>query len=45
MSKTVSIRLTPSAGFFSRVMATIDRLLVASAAIAVRNGDLPHFGL
>ena len=45
MSKTVSIRLASSAGFFSRVMATIDRLLVASAAIAVRNGDLPHFGL
>jgi hypothetical protein len=28
-----------------RVMATIDRLLMRSAQIATRNGDLPHFGL
>jgi hypothetical protein len=26
-------------------MATIDRLLIASSRIAIRNGDLPHFGL
>jgi hypothetical protein len=45
MSDTASIRLTPSAGFFGRFMATIDRLLMASARIAVRNGDLPYFGL
>jgi hypothetical protein len=45
MSKTASIRHTSSAGFFGRLMATIDRLLLASAAIAVRNGDLPYFGL
>jgi hypothetical protein len=45
MSKTASISLTLSAGFFGRFMATIDRLLLASAAIAVRNGDLPYFGL
>jgi hypothetical protein len=45
MSKTASLRLTPSATFFSRLMATIDRLLMASARIAIRNGDLPYFGL
>jgi len=45
MSKTASIRLTSSASFFGHFMATIDRLLLASAAIAVRNGDLPYFGL
>jgi hypothetical protein len=26
-------------------MAVIDRLLMASAAIAIRNGDPPYFGL
>jgi hypothetical protein len=45
MSKTASISLTTSNGFFGRVMATVDRLLMASARIAVRNGDLPYFGL
>jgi hypothetical protein len=37
--------LAPSASLFSRLMATIDRLLMASTRIAIRNGDLPHFGL
>ena len=45
MSKTASIGLTPSITLFGRVMATIDRLLTASARIAIRNGDLPYFGL
>ena len=45
MSKRASASLPPSAGIFSRLMAMIDRLLAASARIAVRNGDLPHFGL
>jgi hypothetical protein len=45
MSKTASIRLAPSTTFFGRLMATIDRLLMASAEISIRNGDLPHFGL
>jgi len=26
-------------------MVTIDRLLMTSARVAVRNGDLPYFGL
>jgi hypothetical protein len=45
MSKTASFGFAPSASIFGRLMATIDRLLMASARIAVRNGDLPYFGL
>jgi hypothetical protein len=45
MSKTASIGLVPSSSLFGRVMATIDRLLMASARIAIRNGDLPRVGL
>jgi hypothetical protein len=45
MSKTASIGLIPSTSLFGRLMASIDRLLMASARIAVRNGDLPYFGL
>ena len=45
MSKTASIGLAPSSTLFARLMASIDRLLTASSRIAIRNGDLPHFGL
>ena len=45
MSKTASIGLLPANSLFGRLMATIDRLLMASARIAIRNGDLPYFGL
>jgi len=45
MSKTAPISLLPSSTLFGRVMATIDRLLTASSRIAIRNGDLPRFGL
>jgi hypothetical protein len=45
MSKTVTLALTPSATLFSRFLATLDRLLMASARISNRNGDLPYFGL
>jgi hypothetical protein len=45
MSKTASVTFTPSSNVFARLMASIDRLLMASARIAVRNGDLPYFGL
>jgi hypothetical protein len=44
MSKT-TFGLAPSPTLFGRLMATIDRLLMASARIAIRNGDLPYFGL
>jgi hypothetical protein len=45
MSKTASIGLLPSNTLLSRLMAAIDRLLTASSRIAIRNGDLPRFGL
>ena len=45
MSKIASIHIIPSASFVSRFMAVLDRLLMASARIAVRNGDLPYPGL
>jgi hypothetical protein len=45
MSKTSAIALAPSASLLGRLLATIDRLLMKSAEISNRNGDLPHFGL
>jgi hypothetical protein len=45
MSKTASIGFAPSHGLFGRLMASIDRLLMISARTAMRNGDLPYFGL
>jgi hypothetical protein len=45
MSDTTSFRLTASSTLFGRLMTTIDRLLMASAKIAIRNGDLPRIGL
>jgi len=45
MSKTISVALPQSATLLSRFLATINRALMASAQIAVRNGDLPRFGL
>jgi hypothetical protein len=45
MSKAASIVLTPSATLFSRLKMLLDRLLMANAQIAVRNRDLPYFGL
>jgi hypothetical protein len=45
MFKTATATLAPSTGIFSRLMASVDRLLAASARVAARNGDLPYFGL
>jgi hypothetical protein len=45
MSKTATIAIPSSNGLFSRLLASIDRLLMLSANIAVRNGDQPHIGL
>ena len=45
MSKTATIALPYSNTLFGRLMASIDRLLMKSAEIANRNGDLPHIGL
>jgi hypothetical protein len=45
MSNFASFGVAPSATLFGRFMARIDRLLMANARIAIRNGDLPYFGL
>jgi len=45
MSKTASLRLSPSTSLFSRLISVIDRVLMVNAEIAHRNGDLPYFGL
>jgi hypothetical protein len=45
MSKTATLGHVPSSTLFSRLLATVDRLLMAHARVSVRNGDLPYFGL
>jgi hypothetical protein len=45
MSKAASVVFVPSATLLSRFIATVDRLLSVSAQIAIRNGDLPYFGM
>jgi hypothetical protein len=45
MSDTTALRLAPVSTLFGRLMALIDRALMANARITDRNGDLPYFGL
>jgi hypothetical protein len=45
MSKSATLTFAPSSGLFARFLANLDRVLMASANAAVRNGDLPYFGL
>lgn len=45
MSKTASFDVTAHASLFGRFMAALDRALMASARISIRNGDLPRTGL
>lgn len=45
MSKIAAIGFAPAIGLFSRLVASFDRLLMTSARVAARNGDLPYFGL
>jgi hypothetical protein len=45
MSKTASFHAVPATSPFDRLLATIDRWLMASARIAIRNGDLPYPGM
>jgi hypothetical protein len=45
MSKTAAIRLSPSTTLFSRLLAAVDRWLMAYAEIQIRNGDVPRVGL
>jgi len=45
MAKTAAITYVPTGSLFARLLTAVDRMLSASARIAVRNGDLPRFGL
>jgi hypothetical protein len=45
MSKTATITLSSPNTLFGRFLAVIDQILMASANAALRNGDLPYFGL
>ena len=45
MSKTATVALSPTSSMLARLLAAIDRLLMASAQVSNRNGDLPYFGL
>lgn len=46
MSRTATAAFrAPSAGLFTRLFATIDRLLLAYAEITIRNGDVPRHGV
>jgi hypothetical protein len=46
MSRTATAAFrAPSAGLFTRLFATIDRLLLAYAEMTIRNGDIPRHGV
>ena len=45
MSNSASLGVTTNSSLFGRLLASIDRALMASARISIRNGDLPRFGL
>jgi hypothetical protein len=40
MSKTVSLRLSPSPSLFGRLFASLDRMLLTYAEMTIRNGDV-----
>jgi hypothetical protein len=43
MSKSASIALARPSNPFSRLFATIDRLLLVYAEMTIRNGDVPRY--
>jgi hypothetical protein len=45
MSNTTSFRLAPPSTFFGRLMASVDRVLLAYAEMMIRNGDVPRCGM
>lgn len=45
MSKTASLGYASSNGIVRQIIAFIDKMLMKSAQISARNGDLPRFGL
>lgn len=42
MSNAIYIQIAPSRGLLTRLIATIDRLLLAYAEMTIRNGDIPR---
>ena len=45
MAKIALLAARPSRGFFERLFNAFASFLDRTAAIAIHNGDLPHFGL
>jgi len=45
MAKTAAIGFAPNTPLVARLLAAIDRALMASARISLRTGELPRFGL
>jgi hypothetical protein len=45
MSSNATIKIVAPSSIIDRLVALIDGWLSTSARIAVRNGDLPYFGL
>jgi hypothetical protein len=46
MSRSASAAFhAPSTGVLSRLLATVDRLLLAYAEMSIRNGDIPRHGV
>jgi len=46
MSRTTTATLRePTVGVFSRLIARIDRLLLAYAEMTIRTGDIPRHGV
>ena len=45
MSKTAFADFSASTSIFARLLGLVDELLMKSAKISQRNGDLPYFGL
>jgi hypothetical protein len=43
MSSTTSFAFVPSATPLSRLLAAVDRWLLAYAEITIRNGDIPRY--
>ena len=45
MTKILALPLASTNTLLNRLLATLDAVLMASARAAIRNGDLPYFGL
>jgi len=45
MSNTASVALAPTGTLFGRLLATLDRLLMAYAEATIRNGDIPRYNV